>query len=67
MGGFIRYLIEGMAKEAIDLTCAVIVNILKYVPGVQRVDEEVSIKPRHLTFFFLAVLRQKRCMRKQCV
>ena len=51
MGDFIRYFIEGMAKEAIDLTCVAMVNILKYVPGVHSVGEAVSIKPRYLTFF----------------
>ena len=51
MGDFIRYFIEGMAKEAIDSTCAAMVNILKYVQGVHRVGEAVSIKPRYLTFF----------------
>ena len=39
-----------MAKEVIELTQVAIVNILKYVPGFQGVDEAVSIKPRHLTF-----------------
>ena len=51
MGDFVRYFIEGMAKEAIDSTCAAMVNILKYVQGVHRVGEAVSIKPRYLTFF----------------
>ena len=37
-------------KEAIELTCGVTVNILKYVSGVQGVDEAVSIGPRYLTF-----------------
>ena len=50
MGDFIRYFIEDITKEAIDLTCGVIVNILKYVPGVQGVDEAVTIGPRYLTF-----------------
>ena len=48
MGDFIRYIfIEGMAKEAIEMTCAVMV---KYVPWVQGVDEAVSIGPHYLTF-----------------
>ena len=50
MDDSIRYFIEEMAKEAIELTCAVMVNILKYVPGFQGVDEAVSIKPHYLTF-----------------
>ena len=49
MGDFIRYLIVEIAKEAIELTCAVMVNILKYVPGFQGVDEAVNIGPVHLT------------------
>ena len=47
MGDFIRYFIEEMTKEAIEMPCAVIVNILKNVPGV---DEAVSIGSRYLTF-----------------
>ena len=50
MGDFIRYFIEEMIKEAIELTCAVMVNILKYVPGVKGVDEAVSIGSRYLLF-----------------
>ena len=45
---YIRYIfIEGMAKEVIEMTCAVMVE---YVPGVQGVHEAVSIGPRYLTF-----------------
>ena len=51
MPDFIKLYKIKMAKEAIDLTCVAMVNILKYVPGVQGVDEAVSITPRHLTFF----------------
>ena len=50
MDDFIRYFIEDMTKEAIELTCGVTVNTLKYVSGVQGVDEAVSIGPRYLTF-----------------
>ena len=50
MGNFIRYLIEETTKEVIELTCAVVVNILKYVTGGQGVDEAVNIGPFHLTF-----------------
>ena len=50
MGDVIRYFIEGMSKEAMELTYVAMVNILKYVPGVQGVDEKVSIKLRYLTF-----------------
>ena len=50
MGDFIRYFIKEMAKEVIELTYVAMVNILKYVPGFQGVDEAVSIKPRYLTF-----------------
>ena len=50
MGDFIRYFIEEMTKEAIEMPCSVIMNILKNVPGVQGVDVVVSIGPRYLTF-----------------
>ena len=50
MGYIIRYFIEGMSKDAMELTCVAMVNIQKYVPGVQGVDEAVRIKPRYLTF-----------------
>ena len=50
MDDSIRYFIEEMAKEAIELTCAVMVNILKYVPAFQGVDEAMSIKPHYSTF-----------------
>ena len=33
-----------MAKEAIELTCVVMLNILKYVPEVQGVDETVHVR-----------------------
>ena len=50
MEDFIRYFIEEMNKEAIEMPCAVIVNILKNVPGVPGVDEAVSIGSRYLIF-----------------
>ena len=39
MTGFIQFFIEEMGKEVIELTCTGMVNILKYVPEVQRVHE----------------------------
>ena len=51
MGDFIRYFID-------EMTCTM-VNMMKYVPGSQGVDEAVSIKPRYLTF----VLDQAVCRR----
>ena len=50
MGDFITYFIKGMTKEAIEKMSTVLVNILKYVPGVQGMDEAVSIGPRYLIF-----------------
>ena len=50
MSDFIRYFIEEMAIEAIELTCVVMLNILKCVPGVQGVDETVHIRPHFLAF-----------------
>ena len=50
MGYIIRYFMEGISKDAMELTCVAMVNILKYAPGVQEVDEAVRIKPCFLTF-----------------
>ena len=61
MGDFIRYLIKGMTKEAIELTCAVVVNILKYVSGVQGVDETVNIGPANLTFLLDRLKTKRMC------
>ena len=41
MTGIIQFFIKEMGKGVIELTCAGIVNILKYVPGVQEVDDAV--------------------------
>ena len=41
-----------------EMTC-VMVNILKYVPGVQGVDEAVSVRPRYLTFVIDQEVRRK--------
>ena len=41
MSGFIQFFIEEMGKEVVELTCAGMLNILKYVPGVQGVDDAV--------------------------
>ena len=41
-----------------EMTCAM-VNILKYVPGVQGVDEAVSVRPRYLTFVIDQEVRRK--------
>ena len=43
-----------------EMTC-VMVNILKYVPGVQGVDEAVSVRPRYLTFVIDQEVRRKPC------
>ena len=43
MSGFIHFFTEEMGKEVIELTCAGMVNILKYVPGVQAVDYAVRL------------------------
>ena len=39
-----------MAKETIELTCLVMLSILKCVPGVQGVDKTVHIRPHFLAF-----------------
>ena len=61
MGDFIRYFIEEMAKEVFEVTCVAMVNILKYVSGVERVDEAVSIKPHYLTFVPDNLKTQEMC------
>ena len=73
MTDFIRFIendfiqfIEEMGKGVIELRCVGMVNILKYIPGVQGVDEEVHIRP----FSFLLIpgeLRmQKICNKAMC-
>ena len=56
---FIQF-IDKMCK-VIELTCVGMVNILKYILGVQRVDEDVHIKP--FPFFLIPgeVRTQKMC------
>ena len=49
-------LIKEMGKGVIDLTCVGMMNILEYIPDVQRVDEEAHIRP----FSFLVILGQLR-------
>ena len=41
MTDFIKFFIEEMGNGVIELTCAGLMNILKYIPGVQGVDDAV--------------------------
>ena len=41
-----------------EMTC-VMVNILKYIPGVQGVDETVSIGPLYLTLVLDQAVRRR--------
>ena len=40
MSDLSKYLIERMVEGAVEGTCAVILHMLKYVPGIQGVDDE---------------------------
>ena len=44
MSDFIKYFINKKVEEAVEMTCAVMLNILKHVLGVQGVDEAVYIR-----------------------
>ena len=59
MSGFIQFFIEEMGEEMIELTCAGMVNILKYVPGVQGVDD--AVRPWSLAFIRDELKTQKLC------
>ena len=41
MTRFTDFFIKGMTEEVIELTCAAMVNILKYIPGVQGADDVI--------------------------
>ena len=45
MTDFIQFFMEVIGKVVIELTCAAMVNIQKYIPGVQGVHEAVHIGP----------------------
>ena len=60
MTDFIQF-IEEMGKGLIELTCVGMVNILKYIPGVQGVNEEVHIRP-----FSSLLIPDELRMQKMC-
>ena len=45
MTGLTQFFIEEIDEEVIELACAGMVNILKYIPGVQGVDDTVRSWP----------------------
>ena len=45
MTGLTQFFIEEVDEEVIELACAGMVNILKYIPGVQGVDDTVRPWP----------------------
>ena len=57
MSDFIKFFIEEMVKKVIELTCAALVNILKYVPGVQVVEDAP---------YFLALIPDELKTQKMC-
>ena len=59
MTGIIQFFIKEMGKGVIELTCAGMVNILKYVPGVQGVDD--AVRPWSLAFIPDELKTQKMC------
>ena len=61
MSDFIKFFIEDMGKEVLELTCAAIVNILKYIPGVQGVDEAVHLRPYSVVLIPDQLKTQKMC------
>ena len=60
MTDFIQFM-EEMDKGLIELTCVGMVNILKYIPGVQGVDEEVHIRPFSCLLISDVFRTQKMC------
>ena len=48
-----------MGKGAIELTCTGLVNILKYIPGVQGVDD--AVRPCSLALIPDELKMQKMC------
>ena len=56
---FIKFFIEEMGKGAIELTCTGLVNILKYIPGVQGVDD--AVRPCSLALIPDELKMQKMC------
>ena len=59
MTEFIKFFIEEMGKGAIELTCAGLVNILKYIPGVEGVDD--AVRPCSLALIPDELKMQKMC------
>ena len=59
MNDLIQFFIEEMDKRVIELTCASMVNILKYVLGVKGVDD--AGKPWSLKFIPDESKTQKMC------
>ena len=59
MTDFIRFFTEKMAEEVIELTCAGMVNILKYIPGVQGGDD--AVRPCPLALIPDELKTQKMC------
>ena len=60
MTDFIQFIKE-MDKGVIELTCVGMVNILKYIPGVQGVDEAVHIRPSSFMLIPVELKTQKMC------
>ena len=59
MTDFIKFFIEEMGKGVIELTWAGMVNILKYISGVQGVD--VAVRPCSLALIPDELNMQKMC------
>ena len=66
MSDFIKYFIKKKVEEAVEMTCAVMLNILKYVPGVQGVDEAVHIGPNSLALVPDALKTERICNEVVC-
>ena len=59
MTDFTKFFIKEMDKGVILLTCAGTVNNLKYIPGVQAVDE--AVRPCSLALITDELKTQKMC------
>ena len=59
MNDLIQFFIEEIDKGVIELTCASMVNILKYVLGVEGVDD--AVRPWSLKFIPDELKTQKMC------
>ena len=61
MSDFIRSFIEKMAEGIVEVECAAMLSMLKYIPWIQGVDEAV-----HISSHSLALVPEKLKTKKMC-